>query len=40
MMGFAISLVRLSLRLCFGAIDMMFWMCTLGKVDPRTRRFV
>lgn len=40
MMGLAISLVRMSLRLCFGMIDMMFWMCTLGKVDPRTRRFV
>ncbi|MFS4093680.1 hypothetical protein [Streptomyces sp. AF1A] len=40
MIGLAISLVRLPLRLCFGMIDMMFWMCTLGKLDPRTRRFV
>ncbi|MFJ8729480.1 hypothetical protein [Streptomyces bauhiniae] len=40
MIGLAISLVRLMLRLTFGMIDMMFWMCTLGKVDPRTRRFV
>jgi hypothetical protein len=38
--GLAISLVRLMLCLTFGMIDMMFWMCTLGKVDPRTRRFV
>ncbi|MGW1171974.1 hypothetical protein [Streptomyces sp. NPDC002550] len=40
MVGLAVSLVRLMLRLTFGMIDMMFWACTLGKVDPRTRRFV
>lgn len=40
MIGLAISLVRLTLRMAFGMIDMMFWVCTLGKVDPRTRRFV
>ncbi|GAA3048245.1 hypothetical protein GCM10010448_34180 [Streptomyces glomeratus] len=40
MLGLAISLVRLMLRLTFGMLDMMFWACTLGKVDPRARRFV
>jgi hypothetical protein len=40
MIGLAISLVRLSLRLSFGMMDMMVWMCALGKLDPRMRRFV
>jgi hypothetical protein len=39
-LGLAISLVRLMLRLSFGMIDIMFWACTLGKVDPRMRRVV
>ncbi|WP_265560973.1 hypothetical protein [Streptomyces hygroscopicus] len=40
MIGLAITLLRLSLRLSFGMMDMMVWMCTLGKLDPRMRRFV
>jgi hypothetical protein len=36
----AISMIRLSLRSTFGLVAMMVWACTLGKVDPRTRRFV
>ena len=38
MIGLAFSLVRMALRLYFVMFDMVVWACTLGKVDPRTRR--
>jgi hypothetical protein len=40
MIGLVVSALRLTIRLCFGMMDMVFWMCTLGKLDPKTRRFV
>lgn len=40
MIGLAISLVRISLRFYLAMLDMVVWMCTLGKMDPRTRRFI
>jgi hypothetical protein len=40
MIGLAITLMRLGLRVSFATIDLLVWMCTLGKVDPRSRRIV
>ncbi|MGI5143807.1 hypothetical protein [Streptomyces sp. CA-106110] len=40
MIGLVILMFRLTFRISFAMIDMAFWACTLGKVDPRMRRFV
>jgi hypothetical protein len=40
MIGLAISLTRLMFRLCFAMLDMCVLLCTLGKLDPRTRRII
>lgn len=40
MIGLMITLLRLTFRLSFGTMDMIIWMCTLGKVDPRMRRII
>ncbi|WPH58244.1 hypothetical protein SEA_ALONE_116 [Streptomyces phage Alone3] len=33
------GIVMMCFKLFFGLFDMMFWVCTLGKLDPKTRRF-
>ncbi|MFC3587354.1 hypothetical protein ACFOSC_26535 [Streptantibioticus rubrisoli] len=39
MIGLLFGSIRLAFWLCFGMLDAMVYMCTLGKVDLRTRRF-
>jgi hypothetical protein len=31
---------RLMLKMTLGSLDLMFILCTLGKVDPRLRNWV
>lgn len=33
-------LVLFPIRLCLAMFDMMFALCTLGKVDPKLRRMI
>ncbi|MFE2326025.1 hypothetical protein ACFXD5_19205 [Streptomyces sp. NPDC059385] len=40
MIGLLISMIRMSIWACLAMVDMMFAMCTLGKFDPKTRKFV
>jgi hypothetical protein len=40
MIGLAISLTRLMFRMCFAMMDVCVLLCTLGKVDPRSRRWI
>ncbi|MFF0433933.1 hypothetical protein ACFYU9_17115 [Streptomyces sp. NPDC004327] len=39
MIGLAASLIKMSMWLMCASIDLIFALCTLGKVDPKTRRF-
>lgn len=39
MIGLAITAIRMMFWLTCACIDGMFVLCTLGKVDPKSRRF-
>ena len=38
MIGLTVTLIRLSFKMMFAMLDGCVLLCTLGKVDPRTRR--
>jgi hypothetical protein len=40
MIGLAVLMIKLPLKMMFVTLDMCVLMCTLGKVDPRTRRVI
>ncbi|MFJ7954840.1 hypothetical protein ACIQ62_00915 [Streptomyces sp. NPDC096319] len=39
MIGLAFGLIKMTFYACFAMIDVCVLMCTLGKVDPKTRKF-
>ncbi|MEU3829287.1 hypothetical protein AB0F36_28815 [Streptomyces sp. NPDC029080] len=39
MIGLAFGLIKMMLWSMCACIDFMFALCTLGKADPKTRRF-
>lgn len=38
MIGLAVTMIRLTFKMMFAMVDGCVLLCTLGKVDPRTRR--
>ncbi|GGZ28124.1 hypothetical protein [Streptomyces poonensis] len=39
MIGLTVYAVRKMLWMCMGMLDLMFLAVSLGKVDPKTRKF-